>query len=173
MLKNTLTIINIYTILYITIVISFCIITRSYDSFISPNFYINNKFWKNLRSVRAVSLLEMNAKLTSLREFILALKCGDFSMRSRMSRRRSSTTVTRSGWKRMQSNLMADKSSGMLTNLFYWKAKQTHIHTQKKTKNHENILMLILTHTKICNIFNNNGLVVTDTPQCDLTTFCF
>lgn len=69
-------------------------------------------------SVCALSLLETNGKLTSLREFILALKCGDFSMRNRMSSRRSSTTVTRSGWKRMQSNLMADKSSGMLTNLF-------------------------------------------------------
>lgn len=89
---------------------------------------------EELKSIYTLSLPETSARLTSLREFILALKCGDFSMRSRMSSRRSSTTVTRSGWKRMQSNLMADKSSGMLTNLFHLKTKHTHTHIQRKQK---------------------------------------
>lgn len=52
---------------------------------------------------------------TSLSEFILALKWGVLSIRRRMSSRRSSTTFTNSRWKRMQSSLMADRSSGILT----------------------------------------------------------
>lgn len=54
---------------------------------------------------------------TSLREFIFALKWGDFNMRSRMSSRKSSTAVTRSGWKRIHSSLIPDRSSGILTSL--------------------------------------------------------
>lgn len=38
-------------------------------------------------------------------------------MRSRMSSRKSSTAVTKSGWKRIHSSLMPDKSSGILTSL--------------------------------------------------------
>lgn len=55
--------------------------------------------------------------VTSLREFIFALKWGDFNMRSKMSSRKSSTAVTRSGWKRIHSSLIPDKSSGILTSL--------------------------------------------------------
>lgn len=54
-------------------------------------------------------------ELTSLREFILVEKWGVLSMRSSVSSRRSSTTVTRSRWNLMHSSLMADSRSGILT----------------------------------------------------------
>lgn len=52
---------------------------------------------------------------TSLREFILVEKWGVLSMRSSVSSRRSSTTVTSSLWNLIHSSLMADSRSGMLT----------------------------------------------------------
>lgn len=50
-----------------------------------------------------------------MREFILVEKWGVLSMRSNVSSRRSSTTVTSSLWNLMHSSLMADSRSGMLT----------------------------------------------------------
>lgn len=90
-------------------------------------------------------------------------------MRSRMSSRRSSTTVTRSGWKRMQSNLMADKSSGMLTNLFYLKTKYTQTYRYINRKKQKGTMKTFdansYTHTGIQDIFNNHGLMVYDIPH--------
>ena len=53
-----------------------------------------------------------------------ALKWGDFNMRSRMSSRKSSTAVTKSGWKRIHSSLIPDRSSGILTSLCWKQNKQ-------------------------------------------------
>lgn len=61
---------------------------------------------------------------TSLREFILVEKWGVLSMRSNVSSRRSSTTVTSSLWNLMHSSLMADSRSGMLTRRWHKSDKQ-------------------------------------------------
>jgi len=64
-----------------------------------------------------LSLSKVNIKLrvhTSFKEFILALKCGDLSMRRAMSSRRLSMLVDSSGQIRIHSNFMEARRSDTL-----------------------------------------------------------
>lgn len=106
---------------------------------------------------------------TSLREFILVEKWGVLSMRSSVSSRRSSTTVTSSLWNLIHSNLMADSRSGMLTRRWNEKDKmrnnevvrsweQNAIERVTNRESHLVFKVLFLQVLYICDHFMDDGI---------------